>query len=85
LQITKTNALFFRNQSNISGEFLQLARKERRLGRRSLLDVLSGETVEINASSDATNAENQVIVAAYSMLFVMGDLKVEDIKIDDQK
>ena len=66
-------------------EFLRLARKERKLGRRSLLDVLSGETVEINASSDATNAENQVIVAAYSMLFVMGDLKVEDIKIADQK
>ena len=40
--------------------------------------------MEINASSDATNAENQVIVAAYSMLFVMGDLKVEDIKIEDQ-
>ena len=85
MKITERNALFLRNQANISGEFLRLARKERRLGRRSLLDVLSGETVEINASSDATNAENQVIVAAYNMLFVMGDLKVEDIKIADQK
>ena len=73
------------NQANISGEFLRLARKERRLGRRSLLDVLSGETVEINASSDATSAENQVIVAAYSLLFVMGDLSLEDIKMKDPK
>ena len=81
LKITQRNAKFLRNQANISGEFLRLARKERRLGRRSLLDVLSGETVEINASSDATNAENQIIVAAYTMLFVMGDLKVEDIKM----
>ena len=81
LNITQRNAQFLRNQANISGEFLRLARKERQLGRRSLLDVLSGETVEINASSDASNAENQVIVAAYTMLFVMGDLKVEDIKL----
>ena len=80
-EITQRNAQFLRNQANISGEFLRLARKERRLGRRSLLDVLSGETVEINASSDATSAENQVIVAAYSMLFVMGDLSIEDIKM----
>ena len=81
LQTTQENAQFLRNQANISGEFLRLARKERRLGRRSLLDVLSGETVEINASSDATSAENQVIVAAYNMLFVMGDLSIEDIKM----
>ena len=81
MNTTQRNAQFLRNQANISGEFLRLARKERQLGRRSLLDVLSGETVEINASSDASNAENQVIVAAYTMLFVMGDLKVEDIKL----
>jgi len=85
LEITQRNAQFLRNQANISGEFLRLARKERRLGRRSLLDVLSGETVEINASSDATSAENQVIVAAYSLLFVMGDLSLEDIKMKDPK
>jgi len=85
LRITQTNAQFLRNQANISGEFLRLARKERRLGRRSLLDVLSGETVEINASSDATSAENQVIVAAYSMLFVMGDLSLEDVKVKSRK
>jgi len=64
---------------------LRLARKERRLGRRSLLDVLSGETVEINASSDASSAENQVIVAAYTMLSIMGDLKTENIEIKSQK
>ena len=85
LKITKTNAQFLRNQANISGEFLQLARKERRLGRRSLLDVLSGETVEISASSDAANAESQVIIAAYSMLFIMGDLSIERIKIKSLK
>jgi len=85
LKITEKNAQFLRNQANISGEFLRLARKERRLGRRSLLDVLSGETVEINASSDASSAENQVIVAAYTMLSIMGDLKTENIEIKSQK
>ena len=28
----------------------------------------------------ATNAENQVILASYNMMFIMGDLKVENIK-----
>ena len=81
LKIIKRNAQLLRNQANISGEFLRLARKERQLGRRSLLDVLSGETVEINSSSDASNAENQVISASYTILFVMGDLKAEYIKL----
>jgi adhesin transport system outer membrane protein len=50
----RTNYLI--NQAQISGNFLDLARKERELGRRSLLDLLNGEVALINAQSDAAAA-----------------------------
>ena len=57
VQRERANALL--NAANIAAEFLELARKERQLGNRSLLDVLNGETAMINASSDAASAENR--------------------------
>ena len=82
-EITRQNASFLQNQANISGEFLALAREERRLGTRSLIDVLSGETAEINALSDAAAANSQVAIAAYTLLFILGELTVEAVKIGD--
>ncbi len=70
----RTNAEFLRNQANISGEFLVLARKERRLGKRSLLDVLNGETSYISALSSAVSAETDYSLAAYKLLHAMGSL-----------
>ena len=80
-QIAQENAGFLENQANIAGEFLALAREERQLGRRSLIDVLSGETAEINARSDAETAKTQVAVSAYTLLFILGKLDIEAIKI----
>ena len=82
-EITRQNAAFLENQANISGEFLALAREERRLGTRSLIDVLSGETAEINALSDAEAANSQVAIAAYTLLFIIGELTVEAVEADD--
>ncbi len=73
-QTAVINAGLLANQANIAGEFLEFARKERTLGRRSLLDVLTGETAEINARSDTTSAQTDVIIAAYTLLEVMGEL-----------
>jgi adhesin transport system outer membrane protein len=80
LRITQETSTLLRNQANISSEFLELARKERRLGRRSLIDVLAGETAEINALSDAEAVKSQVIIAAYNMLFIMGELEIINIE-----
>jgi len=74
LRTAKENAAMLMNQANIAGEFLELARKERQMDRRSLLDVLAGETALLNASSDAASAETDVAVAVYSLLSVMGRL-----------
>ncbi len=74
LKTAKDNAEQLGNQANIAAEFLEFARKERTLGRRSLLDVLSGETALINASSDAASAEIDVAVAVFTLLDAMGEL-----------
>lgn len=68
------NAELLQNQANIAAEFLELARKERQLGRRSLLDVLAAETTLVNASSDAASAETDVSIAVFSLLAAMGVL-----------
>jgi len=63
------------NQANIAAEFLELARRERQLGNRSLIDVLAGETALINASSDAASADTDVAIAVFSLLNVLGKLE----------
>jgi len=68
------NAEFLNNQANIAAEFLELARKERTLGQRSLIDVLSGETSLINALAAADRAETDVGVATLAVLNAMGTL-----------
>lgn len=70
----RETAEFRQNEANIAGEFLDLARKERTLGQRSLIDVLSGETAHINALAGAVQAKTQTSVAALNVLNIMGEL-----------
>ena len=74
LQTLRDNAEFLNNQANISAEFLGLARKERKLGQRSLIDVLAGETSLINAQAAADRAVTDVAIAKLTLLNVMGIL-----------
>ena len=76
----RENSTLLRNQANIAAEFLELARKERQLGNRSLLDVLAGETALINANSDATSAETDVAIATYTLLQAMGRLNLDAVR-----
>lgn len=80
LGTARENADLLLNQANIAGEFLEFARKERQLGRRSLIDVLNGETSLINANSDAVSAQTDVAIAFYTLLNVMGGLEVDAIR-----
>lgn len=74
LQTARDNADFLENQANIASEFLTLARKERTLGQRSLIDVLAGETSLINAQAAADRARTDVDIATLNLLSVMGQL-----------
>lgn len=75
LNTAKLTARSLQNQADISAAFLELARQERKLGQRSLIDVLSGETSLLNAQSDSISAETDVIIAAFKLLSVTGELK----------
>ena len=80
LETNRMNFAFRRNQAAISAEFLELARKERKLGNRSLLDVLAGETSLTNANSDAASAETDVAIGVFTLLREMGRLKLDSVK-----
>ena len=80
LRTARENAALLKNQANIAAEFLDFARKERQLGRRSLIDVLAGETALIDASSDAASAEVDVSIAVYTLLNVMGRLQEDAVR-----
>ena len=81
LDTAKRTLEFLRNQSSIAAEFLELARKEQKLGNRTLLDVLAGETTLFNANSDAASSETDVAISVYTLLNAMGRLN-EDAIVD---
>jgi adhesin transport system outer membrane protein len=73
---SKATAGFKRNQANIDSEFLRLARKERKLGKRSLQDILSAENDYISSLGAAVKAEKDMQLAAYELFENMGVLDV---------
>ncbi len=76
----RANATILANQANIAGEFLDLARRERQLGQRSLIDLLAGETALFNAQSDAYSARADVVIAGFNLMNAMGNLEVNTIQ-----
>lgn len=74
---SRENAKFSRHQADIMEEFLELAKRERKLGTRSLLDVLSGEVTHLNALSNAVSADIDKDLAIFNMLYAMGELELD--------
>ncbi len=85
LDTAQKNAEFLSNQARISGEFLELARKERKAGNRTLLDVLGGETALINAQADAIAAKIEVLINSYTLLSLMGGLTLDTIELASEE
>ncbi|MBF0380070.1 MAG: TolC family protein [Magnetococcales bacterium] len=77
LHTARSNAALLNNQANLAAKFLDLAREERKLDKRTLLDVLNGETALINARSDAYSAETDVKIAFYTLMMSMGVLSTD--------
>ena len=76
------NADLLAEQSELSGAFLELARKERTLGKRSLIEILAGETAEINAKSDAAEARGSMVSTSLALLSVMGILEARHLELE---
>ena len=74
VQTALSNLHYLQDQASLANAFLELARKEREMGSRSLLDVLNGETTAINALSEAASAEADVVIAAVTLTYRMGTL-----------
>lgn len=66
-----------KRQVEFSGEFLQLARKERKQGNRSLLDILNGEVDYIFAKTNLVVAEIDLIKHSYEIFYAMGMLSID--------
>lgn len=71
-------------QAEISAGFLEIARKERKLGQRSLIDVLSGETSWTNALSDAEAAKTDILIAQITLMKTLGLLNIDLFKNTQQ-
>ncbi len=79
----KETASLLKNQSNIAFEFLEQARVERKLGSRTLQDVLTGETTYLTAISNAVSAEIDYKIAAYQLLNAVGQLKQQGVDLPE--
>lgn len=77
LLTARSRAEWFRSQTSILEGFLELARKERKLGNRSLLDVLSAETDYYTAQIQLVGAQYDQMIEAYNLLHAMGRLELD--------
>lgn len=77
LLTARSRAEWFRSQTTILEGFLDLAKKERKLGNRSLLDVLSAETDYYTAQIQLVGAEYDQMIEAYNLLYAMGRLELD--------
>jgi adhesin transport system outer membrane protein len=80
LESARSQVKLLNDQASLAAGFLDVARAERELGSRSLIDILSGETTLINARSDAAAAETELVLAGYRLLAAMGRLTAADIQ-----
>jgi adhesin transport system outer membrane protein len=77
LETARERFIYLRDQAAIVGEFLEFARQERKLGKRSLLDVLAGEVDHLNAQANAVAAGIDINVAIYRLFHAMGKLDID--------
>ncbi|MBF0229923.1 MAG: TolC family protein [Desulfamplus sp.] len=77
LKTAEQITLTLTQQADLTAAFLKLAREERALGNRSLMDILAGETALINARSDSYAAKIDISFATFALLEVMGGLDLD--------
>lgn len=76
----RKNVELFENQADINWEFLALVKKKKAMGAEvGLLDILVGERDYINAISARVASEIDSIIAAYTLLFQMGDISMDTV------
>ena len=79
IKVAKERMRTLKEQMDLQVQFLQLARKEREIGRRSLLDVLNGETQLLNAQADYQAAQIDYVLSAERVIRSYGGLSLDTI------
>lgn len=78
--LNKTVVLYD-NQANITWSFLELVKRKKALGGEvNLLDILVGERDYISATSSKVAADIDLITAAYTLFYQMGQLNTDVIE-----
>lgn len=68
-------------QVDLTADFLELAKEERKIGKRSLIDVITGETLYLDAQADAVATERTVEIAGFTLLSLVSHLTIDTVKI----
>lgn len=76
LKTAELTTLSLSQQADLTAAFLKLAREERALGNRSLMDILAGETALINAKSDSHASKMDISFGMFSLFEVMGNMDI---------
>ena len=69
------------DQVELTADFLELAKEERKIGKRSLIDVITGETLYLDAQADAIATERTVEIAGFTLLSLISHLSIDTVKI----
>ena len=77
----KANVEAIRAQAQRTAEFLELARKELKLGKRPLLELLAAEVQHIEALNGTLSAMVDFALAQYNLLNLKGQLEIENIAL----
>jgi len=76
-----TTVALYDNQANITWSFLELVKKKKAMGGDvNLLDILVGERDYISATSSKVTADIDLITAAYTLFYQMGQLRPDVIE-----
>lgn len=80
LMTLRKNVDLYQNQANITWEFLGLIKKKKAMGGEvNLLDILVGERDYINAVSARVAADIDESIAAYKLLYQMGNISLDTV------
>jgi len=81
LATLKTTVGLYENQANITWSFLELVKRKKALGGDvNILDILVGERDYISSTSSKVAADIDLITAAYTLFYQMGQLRPDVIE-----
>lgn len=83
LQTSKYRTKYLENQIEIQKQFLSLAKQEREIGRRSLIDILNGESALLKAEAEYAASKIEEILNSFRVLRSIGKLNLDLFKTDE--